>query len=103
MAAMTDRKCKCCGAVFSARIADVKRGWSQYCTKSCKARVQERKNGQYRAYLQGRGVSNLHPARLKNYSKEGYYLDDSDTHNVEWREEVDDSHPFSSEALGQWQ
>lgn len=89
MTATVERKCKCCGQVFVARAVDIKRGWGLYCTKSCKARVQERKNGQHRAYLQGRGVSNLHPARLKDYNKEGHYLDDS--------------HPFSSEALGQWQ
>lgn len=103
MTAMVERKCKCCKKVFSARAADVKRGWGLYCSKRCKAVVQERKNGQHRAYLQGRGVSNLHPERLKDYDKEGYYLDDSDPHNVEWRESVDDSHPFSSDALGQWQ
>lgn len=85
MAAMIDRKCKCCGLVFSARVADVKRGWAQYCTKSCKAKVQERKNGQHAAYRAGRGVSNLHPERLVD------------------RDDYDDTHPFSSEALGQWE
>lgn len=102
MAAMTDRKCKCCGLVFSARVADVNRGWAQYCSKSCKARVQERKNGQHAAYRNGRGVSNLHPERLKDYETDNKWFDDSDPHNPQWRES-NDTHPFSSEALGQWQ
>jgi hypothetical protein len=83
MALMVDRKCKCCAADMRVRLADVKRGWGLYCSKSCKARVQERKNGQHRAYLNGRGVSNLHPERLEYYA-------------------YDDTHPFSSDGLGQW-
>ena len=34
------RKCKSCGAEFEARVADVKRGWGLYCSKSCKANKQ---------------------------------------------------------------
>jgi len=67
---------------MSVRAADVARGWGRFCSKSCKAKNQEKKNGQYKAYLNGRGVSNLHPERLSDY--------------------VDDTHPFSSEGLGQW-
>ena len=33
-------KCKCCGATFSARTADRKRGWARFCSKSCKATKQ---------------------------------------------------------------
>lgn len=84
MISMVDRKCKCCGVDIRVRLADVKRGWGLYCSKRCKAVVQERKNGQHRAYLNGRGVSNLHPERLKDYADEY------------------DVHPFSSEGLGQW-
>lgn len=84
MISMVDRKCKCCGVDIRVRLADVKRGWGLYCSKRCKAVVQERKNRQHRAYLNGRGVSNLHPERLK------YYADEYDVH------------PFSSEGLGQW-
>jgi hypothetical protein len=91
MPSMIDRKCKCCKKDFKARAADVKRGWGFYCSKSCKAKVQEKKNGQYKAYLNGRGVSNLHPERLKYYSNSGM--------TTTWYE--DDTHPFSSEALGQ--
>ncbi len=47
--------------------------------------MQERKNGQHRAYLQGRGVSNLHPERLKHRQYD-----------------VDLDHPFSPDGLGQW-
>lgn len=82
MAKMVDTRCKWCGCYMSVRAADVARGWGRFCSKSCKAKNQEKKNGQYKAYLNGRGVSNLHPERLSDY--------------------VDDTHPFSSEGLGQW-
>jgi hypothetical protein len=91
MAKMIEQKCKCCKTVFEARAVDVNRGWGLYCSKRCKAIVQERKNGQHSAYLNGRGVSNLHPERLKDY----------DT-RFDYEKHLDDTHPFSSEALGQW-
>jgi hypothetical protein len=90
MAEMIDKKCKHCKSYITVRVADHKRGWGNFCNKSCKAKYQEKRNGQHKAYLNGRGVSNLHPERLKDYDKTGY-LDDSD-----------DTHPFSSDALGQW-
>jgi hypothetical protein len=99
---MVQQKCKCCKTSFEARAADVKRGWGIYCSKRCKAIVQERKNGQHAAYLNGRGVSNLHPERMGDYNTCGRWFDDSDPHNPEWRDSDDDTHPFSSEALGQW-
>jgi len=65
MPAMTKVTCKCCKNVFAARNADVARGWGKFCSKSCKAKVQEKRNGQHAAYLNGRGVSNLHPERFE--------------------------------------
>lgn len=85
MPATIQKKCRCCKSDITVRLADHKRGWGNFCDKSCKARYQEKRNGQHAAYLNGRGVSNLHPERLKEY-----YVDD------------DDTHPFSSDALGQW-
>jgi hypothetical protein len=82
---MIDKKCEWCGCNMSVRTADVSRGWGKFCSKSCKAKKQEKKNGQHAAYLNGRGVSNLHPKRLQEYSMY-----------------EDDTHPFSSEGLGQW-
>jgi len=32
------------------RKADIKRGWGKFYSKSCKAKYQEKKTGQYRAY-----------------------------------------------------
>ncbi len=37
MAAMIKVKCKCCPDEFMARVADRKRGWAQFCSKSCAA------------------------------------------------------------------
>lgn len=72
MPTMVDRKCKCCKESFQARQADVNRGWGLYCSKRCKAIIQERKNGQHAAYLNGQGVSNLHPERLVDYADEDF-------------------------------
>ena len=100
MAAMIDKKCKHCKADITVRLADHKRGWGNFCSKSCKAKHQEKRTGQYAAYKNGRGVSNLHPERLKDYDR--HYLNDSDPYFEDWREDYDDVHPFSSEGLGQW-
>lgn len=33
--------CLCCGNKFTARVADRKRGWAKFCSKSCKAIKQK--------------------------------------------------------------
>jgi len=38
-------KCKRCREPFSARVADRKRGWGKFCSKSCKAIKQTQKTG----------------------------------------------------------
>ena len=53
MAGMVEVKCKRCKEPFMARIADRKRGWGKFCSKSCKAIKQERRTGQYRDYVNG--------------------------------------------------
>ena len=43
--------CKCgCGRKRLVRTADIKRGGGKYFDKSCKARHQEQKTGQYKQY-----------------------------------------------------
>jgi hypothetical protein len=45
--------CACgCGQKFEARVADRQRGWGCYLNKSHKAKAQERRTGQHRAYLE---------------------------------------------------
>lgn len=41
-------KLKSCKTPFLAREADRARGWALFCSKSCKAKEQEYKTGQYR-------------------------------------------------------
>jgi hypothetical protein len=48
---LIERKCQRCQKPFMARTADVKRGWAKFCSKSCKAKKQEARTGQYRAYF----------------------------------------------------
>jgi hypothetical protein len=75
MASMQEITCKCgCKMKKMVRTADVKRGWGLFFSKSCKAKWQERKTGQYKDYM----------AR-----QDRMY-------------EMDDTHPNSSEAIGQW-
>lgn len=55
---MTEITCKCgCGRKKMVRVADVKRGWGKFYSKSCKAKKQEQDTGQYKAYQRGCGVS----------------------------------------------
>jgi hypothetical protein len=39
---MVEVKCKCCKQPFMARVADRKRGWGKFCSKSCKAINQDK-------------------------------------------------------------
>lgn len=48
-------KCASCKDEFTARTADRARGWARFCSKSCKAKKQEARTGQYSALLRGRG------------------------------------------------
>ena len=49
---MTTCQCKCkfCGVMFTARVADRKRGWARFCSKSCKAKRQHHQNHPKRRY-----------------------------------------------------
>ena len=58
MAAMVEVKCKQCKKEFQARVADRKRGWAKFCSKSCKAKEQEHRTGQYRSWA-ARQISKL--------------------------------------------
>ena len=49
MAATAEFACQWCKQPFIARLADRKRGWARYCSKSCKASRQERRTGQHAA------------------------------------------------------
>jgi len=44
-------KCERCKTPFLARVADRKRGWGRFCSKSCKAIKQEQRTGQYAEHL----------------------------------------------------
>lgn len=38
--AKVEVSCECCTTKFMARVADRKRGWGRFCSKSCKAMKQ---------------------------------------------------------------
>ena len=79
---MGEYKCDRCKSLFSARVADRNRGWARFCSKSCKAIKQERRTGQMKDYLMRRASA---------------HRGGDDHFRV-----GDDTHPFSSDALGQW-
>ncbi len=49
---LVNRRCECCKTPITVRSADVKRGWGRFCSKSCKAKKQEARTGQYASLLQ---------------------------------------------------
>ena len=85
MPKMVEVKCQRCKQPFMAREADRKRGWGKFCSKSCKAIRQTQKTG-----LSGQ------TNRMSKYSDGAGGYD-------YYTEYLDSLHPFSSEALGQWE
>jgi len=79
VAKMKEIICACgCGRKKMVRVADLKRGWGKYYSKSCKAKAQ---------------VKNI-----------GSHVSKYDLGGGEWdyeSEYLDGLHPFSSEGLGQ--
>lgn len=100
-------KCKCCKQPFEARTADRARGWAKFCSKSCKAKKQENnmfgKSKGRRSLPRPDGVT---PMKFKTCfhcgepAVNGVYT----ASGIEWQcaRHRDDTHPFSSDALGQW-
>ena len=97
-------ECQCCGNGFTARVADRKRGWARFCSKSCKAKRQTqtgRKNGLPRP-------NGITPMLYKICHTCGDPAVNGVHHGdrIEWycqNHEYDATlHPFDSEALGQW-
>ena len=71
MPSMKEITCKCgCGRKKMVRTADIKRGWGKFYDKSCKAKHQERRTGQHKAYLN----------RAQEYSGDDDDLEFSDAH-----------------------
>lgn len=64
MAKMKEITCKCgCGRKKMVRVADVKRGWGKFYSKSCKAKYQIRTKGDTRS----KGNWNQEIYRLNDY------------------------------------
>lgn len=66
MPKMVECKCKGCGNPFMARVADRKRGWGQFCSKSCKAIKQEKRTHQHSRYLSRRYESGSQSGEFAN-------------------------------------
>ena len=70
MAAMIEVKCKKCKQPFMARVADRKRGWAKFCSKSCKAKEQEKRTGQHANYKYNYRGSGVSKEKFVHYAKE---------------------------------
>ena len=66
MPSKVEVKCKQCQEPFMARVADRKRGWGKFCSKSCKAKKQTSLKG-----------SDCKP-RYKVYEDYEDYIDDKE-------------------------
>ena len=91
-------KCERCKQPFTARVADRKRGWGRFCSKSCKAIKQTRDTGISGPHYAAEGM------KVKQM-KRGKYAPSKvkkDTYG-DWEDYVNSIHPFSSEGLGQWE
>ena len=124
MAEMIEKKCQNCKAPMQVRLADHERGWGKFCSKSCKAKrqmkmtgiagpdyrasgqsVQQMQNGKY-AKSQFKRHDGISPMKHKKCAQCG----EPAVNGVIWNGEVtwycmahlDNTHPFSSDALGQW-
>lgn len=58
MSKLVRRGCKYCGDTFTARQADVDRGWAKFCSKSCKAKQQVKITGHFSNLKNHRGTRN---------------------------------------------
>lgn len=67
MAKMVEVKCGQCKDSFMARVIDRKRGWGIYCSKSCKAKKQESRTGQYKKYSHSGVARNTFLKYAKEY------------------------------------
>ena len=57
-----------CGATFHPRVADVKRGWGKFCSKSCKAKVQTKRTGVAGPHYKAEGQT-VHQMASGHYAK----------------------------------
>lgn len=61
--------CKCCPVKFMARVADRKRGWGQFCSKSCAAYWKEHRKRRPHQTLEMREAA-IHRNNLERIERE---------------------------------
>ncbi len=66
MAQMVEVKCKQCKEPFMAKVADRKRGWGKFCSKSCKAKKQELRTGQHRLHSERNSQMSRHEQDMED-------------------------------------
>lgn len=108
---MPEVTCKCgCGRSKNVRQADINRGWGKYYSKSCKAKAQSKKFGGRPKMSKEKRFNCLRDARERGDISDEYYLmvledeyPEFMTNEEFYEIALNDVHPFSDEALGQWE
>lgn len=76
--------CKECKIEFIARQADLNRGWGKFCSKSCKAKEQEKRTGQNKKYLSHNASIKCNPVINDFMLQEYYYETAMDSQEAGW-------------------
>ena len=79
-----ERKCEWCEKPFTARTADVKRGWARFCSKSCKASHQEARRGSHRTIGGKRGNKRPTQQDRQDNGREHFDPLDYEDHDPSW-------------------
>ena len=100
---MKEITCKCgCGRKKLVREADIKRGWGKFYSKSCKAKEQERRTGQYAELLHSSKKEDGRSWLLRNIDNKlrGIVIDNGD--DPDWLHYDDMDGHFSNETSNQF-
>jgi len=83
----TIEKTCACGNVYTARVADVKRGWAKSCSKSCAAKKREKSTKVYRGFINScvtENRSNLSDWERQDIEHEKAMDDAFASHGQDW-------------------
>ena len=79
MPKMKEIICACgCGRKRKVRVADIKRGWGKFFNKSCKAKKQKKRTGQYRKYINDNFLDHEQKIYVQGFEKNPIFDDERD-------------------------
>ena len=99
-----------CGTVFHPRVADVKRGWGKFCSKSYKAKEQTKRTGISGPHYKAKGRT-VHQMASGHFTKSKFSGQQVNSKPIgyltniayeEWDNEVINGDVFWSEKYNSW-